>query len=251
MPRRLKAITCAVFAREAYACAADSPCQVDIDLFPKGLHDQPDIMRATLQAQIDAVPADRYEAILLVYGLCGRGTHGLAARDLPLVMTRAHDCITLFLGSRDRYSALHAESPGTYYLTTGWIERAQGEDSFESSFAKVVGLGGRYEDYVEKYGEENARYLMEVEAGWQQNYERYVYIDMGIAPPEPYLEWTRRRAAERGLADERLAGDLSLLRDLFHGHWDDERFLVVPPGETLVQAAGDPRVIASRAGGEQ
>ena len=62
----------------------------------------------------------------------------------------AHDCITLLLGSRDRYSELFDRySGGTYWYSPGWIEQF-----------KTPGRGydeqTRYMEYVEKYGEDNA-----------------------------------------------------------------------------------------------
>ena len=41
--------------------------------------------------------------MVLAYGLCGGVTAGLHAGSITLVIPRAHDFITIFLGSRDRY----------------------------------------------------------------------------------------------------------------------------------------------------
>ena len=102
---RLKIISCEVLFREISLLAAQSGNEVDIAFLPKGLHDQKSArMRATLQEMVDQVDSERYQAVAFGYALCGNGTAGLVARDLPLVIPRAHDCITLFLGSRQRYS---------------------------------------------------------------------------------------------------------------------------------------------------
>ncbi|HSW43038.1 MAG TPA: DUF1638 domain-containing protein, partial [Patescibacteria group bacterium] len=101
---RLLALTCEVLARSVYLCAARSPHVVDVHLHRRGLHDDPPNLRALLQAEIDAAGTP-YDAIVLAYGLCGAATAGLRAASIPLVVPRAHDCITLFLGSRDRYTA--------------------------------------------------------------------------------------------------------------------------------------------------
>ena len=42
------------------------------------------------------------EAIVLAYGLCGRGTAGLRPLRHKLVIPRAHDCITVFMGNCKR-----------------------------------------------------------------------------------------------------------------------------------------------------
>ena len=64
--------------------------------------------------------------MLFGYGLCGMGLVGLTARPKPVVIPRAHDCITLFLGSRERYLEYFNAHPGVYFKTTGWIERGRG-----------------------------------------------------------------------------------------------------------------------------
>jgi len=38
------------------------------------------------------------------------------------VVPRAHDCITLLLGSKERYAKLFGERPGTYWYSAGWLE---------------------------------------------------------------------------------------------------------------------------------
>ncbi len=99
---RLKCLSCEALARMVYLCAAQSPHLVDVEMFKLGLHNRPGDLRERLQAAVDAVPAGEYDAIVLGYGVCGQATVGLAARHTPLVIPRAHDCITLYLGDRQR-----------------------------------------------------------------------------------------------------------------------------------------------------
>ena len=93
-------LACEVLARPLYLCAAHSAHRVDIQLIQRGLHNQPANLRTVLQAAVDAASEKPYDAIALGYGLCGQATSGITARSKPLVIPRAHDCITLFLGSR-------------------------------------------------------------------------------------------------------------------------------------------------------
>ena len=121
---RLKLISCEVFHREMCAVIARSPNQVDLEFLPKGLHDIGCVgMLARLQAVLDKVEEEKYEAVLFGYGLCNNGLAGLQSRTIPLVVPRAHDCITLFLGSKERYLDYFQNHPGVYFKTTGWIER--------------------------------------------------------------------------------------------------------------------------------
>ena len=95
-------IACAVISRECYHCAAVSDNIIDIRILDKDLHDMGERkMSAILQDAIDAVDTEKYDAILLGYGLCNNGVRGLRS-TLPLVIPRAHDCITLLLGSKDK-----------------------------------------------------------------------------------------------------------------------------------------------------
>jgi len=237
-PLRLKCLTCEVLARPVYACAALSPHIVDISLLKRGLHNRPVNLRASLQAEIDALP-DGYDAVLLVYGLCGQSTSGLVARNIPLVIPRAHDCITLFLGSRARYQEQFQNYPGTFWYAQDYIER---DDGSKSSLAMGAGadtdLQAVYAEYVEKYGQDNADYLMEVMGAWQSHYQRAVYIDMGIGDGTRVENQAREEAARRGWTFERMAGDQALIRRLLWGEWDQD-FLVVPPGEKIIMAAGE------------
>ena len=121
---RLKLIGCEVMYRELCAAVSRSPNQVDLEFLPKGLHDIGSAgMVERLQAALEGVDGSQYEAVLLGYGLCGNGLAGLTARSIPFIVPRAHDCITLFFGSRAAYREHFDAHPGTYYMTTGWRER--------------------------------------------------------------------------------------------------------------------------------
>ena len=49
---------------------------------------------------------------------------GLHSRSLPVIVPRCDDCISLFLGSAERYRKLFRELPGIYWYNNGWIEQA-------------------------------------------------------------------------------------------------------------------------------
>ncbi len=258
LPRRkLKFIGCEIIYREACFLAATSPAQVDVEFLRKGLHDleTPDMV-SRIQAAIDSVDAGAgYEAILLGYARCNDGLVGVTARSVPLVLPRAHDCITFFFGSRDKYRAYFDSHPGTYYLTTGWSERssdasADDPDGLKNYDRPAYGLQGvmgklglteSYEEMVQKYGKDNADFLRETLGDWMKNYNRFLYLHMDIADEEPLIQAAQKDAARRGWEFETRQGDLSLLGRLFNGPWDED-FVVVPPGWHIV-ARNDDRVL--------
>jgi hypothetical protein len=236
---RYKCLTCEALTRPVYLSAALSPHSIDIELVRIGLHDRPKDLRSQLQAMIDAVPAEKYDAVLLAYGLCGQATAGLAARQAPLVMPRAHDCITLFLGSRERYRQQFEGNPGTYWYSQDYIERRDSASLTLSMGSGVTdNIQAEYDRYVEKYGKDNADYLMEVMGGWSSHYNRAVFIDLEVGDASSVEALARAEAQRRGWTFEHLPGDIGLIRRLVMGEWDDD-FLVVPPGQKIVMTGTD------------
>ncbi|HVN52774.1 MAG TPA: DUF1638 domain-containing protein [Anaerolineaceae bacterium] len=229
----IKCITCEALARPVYLCAAHSPHIIDVELLRRGLHNTPGTLRERLQAIIHQASVPPYDAVVLVYGLCGQGTSGLVAGKLPLVIPKAHDCITLFLGSRQRYQEQFDRHPGTFWYAQDYIERDDGSGSALSMGSGTdVQLEAAYDEYVQKYGKENADYLMEVMGAWQSHYQRAAFIDMGLPDASGVEAKARDQAARRGWMFDRISGDLALIRRLLNGDWDTD-FLVVLPGQRV------------------
>ena len=241
---RLKLIACEIFYRELCTAVARSVNQVDLEFLPKGLHDIGQAgMSARLGEIVSAVDESTYEAVLLGYGLCSNGLLGLAARRIPLVAPRAHDCITLFLGSKERYLDYFQTHPGVYFKTSGWIERGEGLTQYhQDSIQHLAGMTQSYEDLVAKYGEDNAKFLYDQLCDMTRNYSGMTFIEMGIEPDDRFERQARQQAAGRGWKFQKLAGDMTLIQQLVDGPWDADRFLVVPPG-SRVAASYDERII--------
>jgi hypothetical protein len=246
---RLFLIGCEVILRELCRAASRSPHLVEIAFQSKGLHDRgAKVMRVALQEAIDAVEthAPRPDAIVLGYGLCGNGLAGLEARSIPLVAPRAHDCITLLLGDRERFETYFRGHPGTYYRSVGWVER--GAD-LEPLARDQIGAGASREQLVARYGEENGHYLFEELNRYQKAYQRLTYIRTEIDPSDQFENQAREEASQKGWAFERLVGGLGLFDRLLAGDWNDRDFLVVPPGHRIASSY-DHRVMTTVASGE-
>lgn len=237
---KLRIFCCEVFHREICSLVAASPHRCDVTFMPKGLHDlKAEEMRERLQQAIDAVEAARYDAIALAYGLCNNGTAGLRAPAIPMVVPRAHDCITLLLGSRSRYREVFDANPGTYYRSSGWIEREDAASANAETIPQRLGLFMEFEKLAARYGEDNARYIIETLGTGTQHYSNLAFIRMGIAGEDRFRRMAREEAASRAWIFTELEGDMGLLGRLVNGEWGDTEFLVLQPGETLAASYND------------
>jgi hypothetical protein len=239
---RFKAIICQVFTREMDHVVSRSPHAIEIENLAMGLHDLGVDMRPHLQERIDAADGAGYDAILLGYALCGRGTEGLRAGKTQLVLPRAHDCIGLLMGSRHRYLAYFENHPGVYYRSPGWVEFQTPGQRLEPAFAAqkdILGERRTLEELVAKYGEENGQFLFEQFNAYRRNYSGLTYISSGIGGEQRFIEQARAEADKEGWAFEEIQGSLTLLERLVNGDWDAADFLVVQPGATVRATLGD------------
>lgn len=242
---RLRCIGCEVLARPLYDAAARSRHAVDVTLLRRGLHDTPVTLRARLQAEIDRVIPGSADAVVLGYGLCGGATAGIAAGAVPLVLPRAHDCVTVLLGDRRRYAREFAAHPGTYWYSADYVERSAPRPG--DAATGLLGIGASspadvqaaHASFVERFGVDNADFLMEALGAWRAHYDRAVFVDSGLGDPAQVESLARDEAGRRGWAFERMPADLLLLRRLLDGDWRPDEVLVLQPGERLAPSYDD------------
>jgi len=188
------------------------------------LHVRPNLLLDRLQQLIDALP--RPSIVILGYGLCGNGTAGLRSGRHTLILPRTDDCIAVLLGSREKYASEFSASPGTYYLTKGWLESASNP---------LV----QFEEYQKQYDEETAWWLMDQQYA---NYRRLVFVGHSQAEVEEC------RPRVRAIADfcrrwdmeyaEIIGTDAFVRRLVAAGLGPDparEDLLVIRPGEVVTQ----------------
>jgi hypothetical protein len=190
-----------------------------------GLHRTPALMVAALQGKVDQVLNP--SLIILGYGLCGNGLVGLKARGHTLIVPRVHDCITMFLGSRQRYLEDFSSQPGTYYLTKGWLESG-------------INPLDEYRALVEKCGPEAADWIIDTQ------YKKYNCLVL-VAPARAELALCRKRASEVadfcatrwGFQYEERVGSDEFVKQLVTSapqlRESTDDFLVIAPGSEIKQ----------------
>jgi len=130
IPRAFAVVACGVLESEVTALTAGAPHIIRREFFEMGLHDQPAILQERLAGAIARAEDDpAVETVVLVYGLCGLAVVDLAPRRCPLVVPRAHDCLTLFLGSKEPLRRGHAPRAGYLLVCAGLESRETGSRS--------------------------------------------------------------------------------------------------------------------------
>lgn len=229
---RYKLICCEVFLREACLSIANSPHSVDPEFTPKGAHDMSSYLRELLQKKIDETENQGvHDAILLGYGLCGNGTVGLKNSKIPLVIPRAHDCCTIFLGSREKFVEYFKDDLSAEWSSVGYMERGNNYTR-QTDTTQILGLDMEYGELVKKYGEDNAQYLWETLHPKKHNKE-LIFIDVPETARPEYLEKLKQEAEKQGKSVRILPGDIRIIQSLVNGNWDEKDFLIVPPGHTI------------------
>ena len=124
--------------------------------------------------------------------------------------------------------------PGTYWYSPGWIDTGTqpGKDRYDKL----------YKEYVEKFGEDNAQYLMETEETWMKEYTNAAYVDLGFGDNDHFKKYTQDCAKWLKWKYDEIKGDSGLVRRFVDGKWDSEDFLVVQPGQKIV-ASNDKGII--------
>ena len=189
-----------------------------------GLHRVPDKLTWTLQDTLDQV--EEPSLIILGYGLCGNGLKDIKARRHTLIVPRTDDCIAILLGSYKKYIQEFEATPGSYYLTKGWLE--SGSNPLQE-----------YQKYQEKYGDDDAAWIMDQQ---YQHYERLLFVAHTTEDLEKYRPQAQEVAeyCQRwGMRYEEILGSDHYIRRLIEvaaalDKADDE-FVVIPPGGEIKQ----------------
>lgn len=240
---RFKLICCEVFMRMACLAIARTPNIIDPEFTELGAHEAPEKLRENLQKKInEADKSGVYDAILLGYGLCGNSTAWLKAQGIPVVIPRAHDCCTIFLGSKEKFLQYFKGNLSAQWSSLGYMER--GRDYLRNTdTGKLLGLDKDYEQLVEKYGEENAKYIWETLHPESHN-DELIYIEVPGFENLGYLDKVKSLAEKENKAIRVLDGDMRIINDLINGNWNEDDFLIVPAGKEIKPLYDQHKIIS-------
>lgn len=234
MTKKTAIIACAVLTVDIKHCAKESGLDFDYTFLEAGLHNDPKLLKEKLQAAIDTISSSGlYDRIIVGYGICGKGTIGVQARNIPLVFPKVHDCIALFLGGNRAYKTQFNKYPGTFYLTAGWIEEGIEPESQKGQYAYFGNQKLEFNDLVGKHGELAARKTFDFLNTWQKNYQRAVYIETGAKSSKKY------EAMAQGMAElfhwqyEQIKGSQELIKKLIMADNSSDEILFVPPDHVI------------------
>lgn len=215
VPDKTHLIACQTVWEEMQAFLPKGMSYTEVDM---GLHTHPDKLRVELQRLVDAVEAER-DTIVLGFGLCSNAVVGLVSNHQRLIIPRVHDCVPMFLGSNSAYEAQAEKELGTYYLTKGFIEGADGNSVLS------------YHQLDAKYGREKADRIL---GCMLKHYTRLALINTGNYGLEHYRKVAKEAAGRLKLRFEEIPGANDLIRKLICGPWDED-ILIFPPGETVTE----------------
>jgi len=227
-------IACAVLGVDLKHVCGQLGLKVEFNFLEAGLHERPGKLREKLQAAIDAISVEeRVQRIVIGYGVCGRGTVGIQARGIPLVIARVHDCIAMFLGGPAAYRREFAKFPGTYYISAGWLEKKAVPISQRGQQAWFGDRRVVRADVAERYGEHAADRTMDFLNSWQKNYQRAAFIDTGARRETRSERYAREMAAAYGWTYEKIVGSPALFGKLLTATATTQEILFVEPDQVI------------------
>jgi len=100
-----------------------------------------------------------------------------------------------------------------------------------------------YKELVEKYGEDNAHFIVESLTPKDNNENKAAYIHTPPYEKLNFREKAEKEAKDKGYEFEIIEGSLRLLHMLINGIWPEEEFLIVPPGYRVEAVYDQDQVI--------
>ena len=192
---------------------------LEVQYLPQNLHRDPEKMTGRIQQALDKI-AETFEKVILGYGLCSNGVVGLKAPAHGLYIPRVHDCIALYLGSRQAYYEIFSKHPGTYHLTTSWIRNRKDP------------LGLVEHEYTRRVGREMAEETMQMEI---KNYDYISFVNTNTDNAERFRDRARQNAAHFNKQFIEYNGSDQYFKKILFGPYEVSDFIYITPNEIVKQ----------------
>lgn len=192
---------------------------MDIEFIPMGLHAHPDKLHTELQSRIDKV--ENCSRIVLAFGLCGGALKNIKSK-YPITIPKVHDCVPLFLGSREKFKEIQSSIVGTLYLSNGLMS--------EDSQGKLLSMLNEHNIMAEKYGEKKALKLFR---RMFENYTDIRFIETEVKAAEKSIEDSKKMAELLELNYSTMKGSKDYMYSIMNGPYDDERFINIPSNTSI------------------
>lgn len=236
MTKKIKLIACEVLKREIEFIIKKDKLDIEIDYTKKESHNEPSNLQKEIQDIIDNTLG--FDYILLGIGLCGNSINGIISKNIPLIVPRAHDCCTLFLGNRHKMVEVFKENQSMPWGSTGYSEiglstRRDGDNGYYTE---------EYTEFLNKYGEDNAKFLWDT-LHPQREFESAIFIKTD----ETYDEKIYKKFANecKGIDVKTVKGEMTIIEKLLNCSIDDD-LLLVNPGEKIVAKYDNEEIIVAK-----
>ena len=226
-----KIIACNIFKKELEVLMKNEDLAERVIFVEQGLHNTPPKMKEKLQEIIYELEDDnkfveKYDGIVLLYGLCGNGTLGLQTKKVKLIIPRAHECMTLFLGSKEKYKEILDNNKGVYWYNHAWIDQTPMPSKKQMEISK--------RDYYEYYDEDNAEYLYELEVQGLMQYRYGLLIKSPLVDNEPYKDFLLNEVCDEfNWKYKEVMGNNTILEKVINNIFDEHEVLVLNPNEEI------------------
>lgn len=219
-------IACEVFRPELEYLTQSMSIPPVLIFLEQGLHDTPNELKRLVQEAVDEVEHTyKPTKILMAYGFCGRGLHGVTGTNAQLIIPRVHDCIPVIRGTDSDKEIRDSEYASTFWASAGWLKY--------SMIPFLEERESRYQDYITRFDEDAADYLMEIEDSRLNSYTSVCLIKWDGLDTVKVKESAHRIASQHNLAYRECAGSPCYLKALLDGGTDPELFFHILPGMFL------------------
>ena len=210
MGKTRKLLACETLRDEIEMLVAQEKIEIETKWMSNELHTHPENLRAALHDEIDA--SKDIDELLFAYGNCGNGLVGLKSETSTLIIPKFGDCIDIMLW---RCHHLERVRTYTYFLTQGWLNGGHG-------------LEWEIDYNLKRFGEKRAKKIMDM---MYKHYKELMLIDTGAYDVAAAMPRVKRIAKAVDMEPVIQKGDLTPLKKLLLGLWDED-FCIVKPGQT-------------------